>query len=146
MQIMCPKLGQLVCGSYGLFIGRMDICSEKEQYVVKMETELNFEFWSTDSSHPNIECYIWCDTKQDFKAKQSLIVSENFLDSQLKGASVNNFFMESHNSYLTSPYKVYSITKNQICSDENSPCESTSTFLWKRNTICQVRKHQFWSF
>ena len=70
MQIMCPKLGELVCGSYGLLIDNMDICSEKKLYVAKMETQINFEFWNTKSSKPDIECFIWCDSKEEFNVRQ----------------------------------------------------------------------------
>ena len=140
MQIMCPKLGELVCGSYGLLINNMDICSEKKLYVTKMETQINFEFWSTKSSKPDIECFIWCDTKVDFKAKQSLLVSSTFLDSQMNLASINYLHM-SHKEdyYITSPYRVYSIVKNQICQQSMVPCESRVHFIWKRDTICQAR-------
>ena len=72
MQIMCPKLGQLVCGSYGLSIGKVDICSRGMQYVVNIKSEVHLEFWTTAASKPDIECYIWCDTQKDFKAKQSV--------------------------------------------------------------------------
>ena len=140
LQIMCPKLGELVCGSYGLLINNMDICSEKKLYVTKMETQINFEFWSTKSSKPDIECFIWCDTKVDFKAKQSLLVSSTFLDSQMNLASINYLHMsQKEDYYITSPYRVYSIVKNQICHQGMVPCESRVHFIWKRDTICQAR-------
>ena len=123
-----------------LLINNMYICSEKKLYVTKMETQINFEFWSTKSSKPDIECFIWCDTKVDFKAKQSLLVSSTFLDSQMNLASINYLHMsQKENYYITSPYRVYSIVKNQICQQSMVPCESRVHFIWKRDTICQAR-------
>lgn len=137
LNIMCPNLGLDMCGSYGLIVNNsFDVCNAYQTYKIELRTVISLQFWSTEHhADVQMDCRLWCVTDQDFHAKQSSMISSDFLMSQVNNSSMKLLNFEAlANEVIVSPYKVYKIQSKCY---ENDKCGLH--FIWKRSEICQAR-------